>query len=62
MDMKTEVTLSEKDVEVIVKEYLSTKFKSVKNVTVVMEAEIRGCYQNEHYENVFKGLKCEVEM
>lgn len=62
MNLKTEVTLSEKDVQEIVKAHLLTKFKSVKDVTVIMQQEMRGYYQDEHYEMVFKGIKCEVEI
>ncbi|WHP40751.1 hypothetical protein QIX46_19695 [Lysinibacillus boronitolerans] len=60
--MKTKVTLSSKEVEQIVQEYLSKQFKTVGEVKLEVGQELRGHYTNEHYVAVFKGATCEVEI
>lgn len=60
--MKMKVTLTPKEVEQIVKEHLTQKFKTVGEVNLEVGQELRGHYTNEHYEAVFKGVICEVEM
>lgn len=57
-----EITLSPGEVKEIVKEHLFKKFKTVGGIDLVVGQELRGHYTSEHYETVFKGAKCEVEM
>lgn len=56
------ITLTPKEVEQIVKEHLSQKFKNVGDIKLEVGQELRGHYTNEHYEAVFKGVSCEVEV
>lgn len=60
--MKMQVTLSSKEVEQIIKEHLSQKFKDVGEVKLEVGQELRGHYTSEHYATVFKGATCEVEL
>lgn len=60
--MNAKVSLNPKEIEQIIKDHLSVKFKTVGKVTIEVGKELRGHYTNEHYEAVFKGITCEVEM
>jgi hypothetical protein len=62
--MKTQITLSKEQVEIIVTAYLTTKFKTmvIKEVKLEVGNELRGHQLDEHYEPVFKGAVCEVEV
>ncbi|WP_341323398.1 hypothetical protein NSQ62_07960 [Solibacillus sp. FSL H8-0523] len=60
--MKTTVTLTTKEVEQILTEYVSKKFKIVGKVKLEVGKELRGHYTNEHYETVFKWAIFEVEL
>lgn len=59
--MKLNVTLAPDEVEQIVKEHLSKKFKTVGKIKLEVGQELRGHYTSERYEAVFKGVTCEVE-
>ena len=60
--MKMQVTVTPEEVEQIVKEHLSQKFKKVGDVKLEVGKELRGHHTNEHYVTVFKGATCEVEI
>lgn len=60
--MKMQITLTPEEIERIVRESLTQKFKIVGDIEMVVGQELRGHYTNEHYATVFNGAKCEVEM
>lgn len=60
--MNMKVSLTPKEVEQIIKDHLAAKFKTVGDITIEVGKELRGHYTNEHYEAVFQGITCEVEM
>lgn len=60
--MKITVSLSEKEVQEIIEEYLCKKFHSVGEVHLEVGKQLKGHYTSEHYEAVFKQATCEVEV
>ncbi|AIW03420.1 hypothetical protein CPT_Moonbeam22 [Bacillus phage Moonbeam] len=60
--MKLQVSLSEKEVQEILEEYLAKKFKKVGEVHLEVGKQLKGHYTGEHYETVFKQATCEVEV
>lgn len=59
--MKMTVTLSSSEIQSLIKEYLSTKFKNVGDVKLEIVKELVGHHYNEHYVTKFKGAIVEVD-
>ena len=60
--MKMEVTLSPEEIKEIIKIHLFEKFKTVGDVKIKVEQELRGHGYNEYYVSVFNGAVVEVEL
>lgn len=60
--MNLKVTLDQEEVEEIIKEHLSKKFKIVNSVKLTIGTGIRGYGMNEYKTAIFEGAVCEVEM
>lgn len=60
--MKMQVTVTPDEIKKLVQEHLQTKFSIVGNVKLEVARELVGNQMHEHYETVFKGATCEVDM
>jgi hypothetical protein len=60
--MKTQITLSQEEVQEIIKNHLEEKFKVVGPVKIWLGKQVDGDGYNESHYTVFKGATCEVEL
>lgn len=60
--MEMTITLSRKEVENIIREHMSSKFKNIKDMDFVISSKQMGCQKEPYMQNVFDKLTCKVEV